>query len=178
MGVLYKTIAYLSGPMQFAEDGVSWRQMVTKELETMGIRVFDPYHKPFINKWCLEGIEDRKQLDEWFKEGKFDIIEQKMRAVRAADLACCDMATFGIFYFNPKIFTIGTAEELTNMNRAKRPCFVLWDSDDPCYWLYAMFSRKYQYRTWESLLGTIRSIDNGQIEPDSKRWKILREELR
>ena len=176
--LLHKTYTYLAGPMQFTQHGQTWREMVKKELSPLGIRIFDPYNKPFLNELYLEGNEDKGQMDKWEKEGRIDLIENKMRAVRSSDLALCDKADFGIFYLNPSIATVGTIEELTTMNRAKRPCFVLWDNDKPSYWLLGMLKSKYIYRTWEKLLGTIKAIDSGEIEPDSRRWKLLSPEYR
>lgn len=178
MGILYKTRFYLAGPIQFTVDGESWRDSVEKTLGSRGINVFNPYRKPFVDPKYLEGKADQIQMKEWVKEGKLDLIADKMRCIRSSDLALSEKSDAGIFYFNPKIFTIGTTEELTNMNRAKRPCFVLWDSDEPCFWLMGMLKLKYIYRTWDSLLQTIADIDDGKIEPDSRRWKLLREEFR
>jgi len=178
MGILNKTSVYLAGPIQFTKDSESWRDMVTQELHPLGIKIFNPLCKPFLDPKYLEGKEDQIQMDNWAKEGKLDLIAEKMHRVRNSDLAVCDRATFGIFYLNPEIYTVGTIEELTTMNRRKAPCFVLWDSDKPCYWVLGMLKASYVYRTWDKLVGMIKDIDSGKVELDSNRWKLFTEDLR
>ena len=45
--VLFKTRTYLVGHMQYA-SGRDWREYVEGELESLGIRIFNPYKKPFV----------------------------------------------------------------------------------------------------------------------------------
>ena len=44
---LWRTKTYLVGHMQY-KSGRDWRGYVTEELNPLGITVFDPYHKPFV----------------------------------------------------------------------------------------------------------------------------------
>lgn len=178
MGVLNKVSFYCAGPMQFAGDGQSWRDLIEKELCPRGIKIYNPYKKPFLDSRYLEGQVDQTRMRQWTEENRLDLISDKMKLVRSSDLCLCDKSDAGIFYLNPKIFTVGTIEELATMNRAKRPCFVLWDDDKPCYWLLGMLKTHYIYRNWKSLLKTITDIDDGIKQPDSTRWKLLREEFR
>jgi hypothetical protein len=178
MGILNKTSVYLAGAMQFTEDGESWRDMVTKELEPLNIKVYNPYIKPFLDSKYLEGKLDQDKMNEWVKAGRLDLVAEKMRHIRISDLYICDISTFGIFYLNPNIYTVGTIEELSTMNKSKRPCFVLWDSDKPCFWLLGMLKPQYIYRKWSDLIQTIKNIDNGTLQPDSTRWKLLSQEWR
>ena len=44
---LWRTKTYLVGHMQY-KSGRDWRGYVTEELNPLGVTVFDPYHKPFV----------------------------------------------------------------------------------------------------------------------------------
>ena len=47
MNYLNKTRTYLVGHMQYA-SGRDWREYVEQELISLGIRIFNPYKKPFV----------------------------------------------------------------------------------------------------------------------------------
>ena len=84
MGILHKCRCYLIGTMQF-QDGKGWRDKITPSLEELGIIVFNPYKKPFIDD-AKEDDETRKQLSNWMETGDYDLVADRMKIVRNYDL--------------------------------------------------------------------------------------------
>ena len=70
MNILNKTKVYLCGHMQYL-NGRGWREELTKELVGMGVTVFDPYHKPFVDD-TNEDETVRAQLKTWMDHGEYD----------------------------------------------------------------------------------------------------------
>ena len=70
MNLLNKTKTYLVGHMQYL-SGRNWREVVTAELEPLGITCFDPYKKPFV-KDVEEDEETREQMNSWMESAKYE----------------------------------------------------------------------------------------------------------
>ena len=67
MNTLFKTRTYLVGHMHYA-SGRNWRDRVEEELRPLGIRIFNPYKKPFV-KDVSEDEEDRLSLAHCMEQG-------------------------------------------------------------------------------------------------------------
>ena len=176
--ILYKTQVYLVGHMQYS-NGRNWRIQIKKELEKMNITVFDPYDKPFINS-RIENEEKRAELQKMMIEQQYDEVSAHMKQVRAEDLRLCDISTFIIAHINPSIASWGSAEEIFWSNRLKKPIFLSVEggkSQTPL-WIMGTIPHKYIYNNWEESLDMVRKIDNGEVEIDSDRWRLLRPEFR
>lgn len=179
MGVLTKTKTYLIGPMQYVSDGMSWRDDMTEFLNKMGIVVFDPYHKPFINA-KEEDNETRHYLRSLMDAGRFNEVHWHMKEVRSFDLAAVDKSDFIIAFIDPSIPTFGTMEELAWAVRCKKPCFVVVDGgrEQTPFWLMGMMPPRFFYNSFSSLKNMLMKIDNEEIEIDNERWRLLKPELR
>jgi len=176
--ILAKTKTYLIGPMQY-ENGQVWREDMTKFLEDMNITVFDPYKKPFINS-PHETPDIHEELHEKLRNGMYKEVEDHMKKVRAYDLSMVDRSDFIICYINPETPTFGTMEELVTAVRIKRPCFVVLKDGlvKAPLWLLGMLPVKYFYDSFLDLKETLTGINNGVIQIDSDRWRLLQPELR
>lgn len=178
MNILNKTKTYLCGPMQYA-DGREWREDMTKFLQTMGITVFDPYKKPFINAPEEdEGIHQR--MNTLMENGEFDEVAEHFRTVRAFDLSMVDRSDFIICYINPSVPTIGTVEELVTSVRMKRPTFIIVEggkSKTPL-WIMGMIPHKYIYNSFQEVKNVLTNINSGVKSLDSNRWRLFKPELR
>lgn len=172
-GLLFKTKTYLIGAMEY-ENGEGWRNKVENELGPLGIRCLNPYKKPFCLK-IKEDEESRKKLKQWMEVGDFDTAAKHMKQVRCDDLRCCDLVDFAICYINPNTNSWGTGEELTTLNREKKPIFVIIEGGkNKCpLWIMGMIPHKYIYNSLEEALNMIKNIDNGKIQIDSERWQLL-----
>lgn len=180
-GILYKTSCYLAGPMEFDPNGQSWRDKVSIFLNSIGVRVFDPYSKPFIDSDKLEEGEDaRKVYYQWLKEGKFDQVAERMKPIRNLDLNCVDRADFLIFYINKNIPTFGTIEELVTAVKIKRPIFIYIEGGkENCpLWLFGMLDHRYFYSSIEEIINKLDSINSGKESINNDKWRLLKSSFR
>lgn len=175
---LYKTSTYLIGHMQYA-DGRDWRDHVEEELEPMGIRVFNPYKKPFVKD--VEEDEDiRKMVEVEMKKGYYSDVAERMKLIRSFDLNLVDRSDFLIAHLLPEVASWGSAEEIVTAVKMKKPVFISMEggkSKTPL-WLMGMIPHKYIYDSVEEVLSLVKDIDKGLKNIDSDRWRLLRKELR
>ena len=170
MSLLRGTRAYLCGPIEASGDAVSWRAKVTKDVEPLGIEIWDPLNKP---KWvpsaAMADGKGQKKLKEIIKTGthlaakraretNHQIRMMGLRLAYACDFIICKLTGE---------FTVGTFEELDAANRCGKPIFI-WSPEDslPSMWLYDQIDHGQFYESWDDLLGKLRIIDSGkQMDP-------------
>lgn len=176
--ILNKTKVYLVGHMQY-ENGRGWRETITPSLRSMGITVFDPYHKPFVNE-SNEGEVEREEMEAQMAAGNYDAVAARMKSIRNFDLRLCDLSDFIIAHINPKIGSWGSAEEIVTCVRAKKPIFLSVEGGKAKtpYWILGMLPHKYIYDDVHGIVETLQKIDSGEKEIDSDRWKLLAENYR
>jgi hypothetical protein len=166
--------------MQYA-DGRGWRDVVKSELEGRNITFFNPYHKPFIHD-VPEDEESRTEMKHWMDTEQYDMVAARMKRVRGYDLRLCDLSDWFIAVLKPSVSSCGSIEEITTIIREKKPLFLV--IDDPLgkkstpLWLMGMLPHKYIYSKLDDAIQTIKAIDDGIIDPNSDRWKLLIKELR
>lgn len=178
MGILNKTKVYTIGHMQYA-DGQGWRNYVKEELNPLGITVFDPYKKPFIDD-APEDTETRNALVAGMENEDYGHIHNHMKQVRAHDLNLCDRSDFIIGHIIPSIASWGTAEELVTSVKMKKAIFLSIDGGKKKtpLWIMGMIPHKYIYNSIEDVVAMIKKIDSEKVKIDSDRWRLLREEYR
>lgn len=176
--VLNKTKVYLVGHMQYVQ-GREWREEMTPSLRSMGITVFDPYHKPFIDD-ATEDEAVRANLKVSMESGKYDEVAERMKTVRNFDLRLCDLSDFIIAHINPAVASWGSAEEIVTSVRAKKPVFLSIEGGKTKtpLWIMGMLPHKYIYNNLDEVLDTLKRIDSGEKIIDSDRWKLLLPEYR
>jgi hypothetical protein len=164
--------------MQYA-DGRGWRDIVKKELEFSNITFFDPYHKPFVND-IPEDEGARHDMKHWMETGQYDLVTERMWAVRGYDLRLCDICDFFIAHIIPEKASWGSAEEITTVIRAKKPLFLSVEGGrNKCpLWLMGALPHKYIYNSIDEVISTVKNIDAGIIKMSSDRWKLLKQDLR
>jgi len=164
--------------MQYAE-GRSWREKATEEMQKMGITVFDPYKKPFIDD-VKEDETVRAALKVSLENGDFDTVAARMKPVRNFDLRLCDISDFLVAHIIPNLVSWGSAEELVTACRMKKPTFIsIEGGKNKCpLWLLGMFPHKYIYNNNEEVMDMLRKIDSGEKKIDSDRWRLLKMEYR
>lgn len=176
--ILNKTRTYLIGQMQYM-NGAPWREYVQEKLKEIGVVVFNPYDKPFINS-RVENSETQSWLNSLMAEHKYDEVAEYMKLVRAEDLRLCDIIDFGFVFINPKFPSVGAWEELFWVNRQKKPIFCVIENGKQYtpLWLIGTIPHKYIYNSIDEALNVIYKINSGEKEIDSDRWRLLREEFR
>jgi|ERR1041385_1899367 hypothetical protein len=178
--LLKDTRCYLIGSMQYA-DGRGWRDTVKEELFPLGIKFYDPYHKPFVHD-VPEDEGSREQMLHWMDTEQYDLVAQRMKAVRGYDLRLCDICDFFIAVIIPGVASWGSAEEITTVIREKKPLFLV--IDDPKgkkatpLWLMGVMPHKYVYNNLEEAINMLRAVDDGIVKMSSDRWKLLKPNLR
>lgn len=178
MNILKNSSVYLVGSIEYDPNGHEWRENITQELRQMGIKCFDPYKKPFIS--CVE--ESAENVANWKNElqkGNFDLVESFAKRIRSEDLRMVDYASFIIAYIKPLTPSFGSIEEISWACRCKKPIFIVVEggkSNCPL-WIMGMVPHKYIYSSFEEVLDKLWHINDGKIEIDTSRWKILKEEF-
>ena len=178
MELLEKTRTYLVGHMQYA-NGRDWREYVEEELRPLGIRIFNPYKKPFV-KDVNEDESIRAATELNMKRGYFSDVAERMKRIRSYDLNLVDRSDFIIAHLLPEVASWGSAEEIVTAVRMKKPIFVSMEggkSKTPL-WMMGMLPHHYIYDSIEEVVEMIKSIDSGEKEIDSDRWRLLKKELR
>lgn len=165
--------------MENVIDGNDWRIDTTKDLNKIGITVFNPYFKPFINE-IKEDEAARAELKVWMEKGDFHRVHKRMKQVRADDLRLCDISDFFVAYIDPKLASWGSAEEIYTANRMKKPLFIVINGGKrkAPLWLMGMIPDHYFYDSLEDALEMIYRIDHSDVKIDSDRWRLLKEEYR
>ena len=178
MNLLNKTRTYLVGHMQYA-NGRDWREYAEQELTPLGIRIFNPYKKPFV-KDVNEDDKTRTKFANDMEEGHFSDVTKRMKRIRSYDLNLVDRSDFIIAHLLPEVASWGSAEEIVTAVRMKKPIFVSMEGgkEKTPLWMMGMFPHHYIYDNIEGVIGMIKKIDCGEKKIDSDRWRLLREELR
>ena len=160
-------------------SGRNWRNEVSSKLKPLNITCFDPYKKPFV-KDVDEGEEARRDMDNWLKNGQFDLLSDKMKTVRSYDLNLVDRSDFIIAHLVPEVASWGSAEEIVTAVRMKKPIFISMEGGKKKtpLWMFGMIPHKYIYNTIDEVLDMIFLIDKGQRKIDSDRWRLLNEKYR
>lgn len=176
--ILYKTKCTVIGPMQFS-DGTEIRNYFKNSLGERDITVFDHYNNPFLFDHIKDDKETGNKIKDLVLKEKWDEIAE-YKKIRIYDLALIDKSDFIIVNYNPHVPTCGTWEEFFWANRMKKPIFFINEYDFKLtpVWVFWTIPVKYVYRNKESVLRTIFDIDDGNLEIDSDRWKLLKPELR
>ena len=178
MNLLSNTKTYLVGHMQYL-SGRNWREEVAKKLDKLNITSFDPYKKPFVQD-VEEDETSRIQMEDWMRTKQYDRVTTRMKKVRSYDLNLVDRSDFIIAHLVPDVASWGSAEEIVTAIRMKKPVFVSMEggkSKTPL-WMLGMFPHRYIYNSLDKIVEMLYSIDSGEKEIDSDRWRLLRKEYR
>ena len=154
--LLADTRVYLSGPMDFVasradEEKFGWRNRVGDLLRSMGVTVFDPWHKPEVRGFFEYGVEN-EQTTEARKEWTFAPGARGARA-RAevaggfwpqlhVDLRLVDTADFVIAHCPTNIYSVGTPHEIVVARQQRKP--VLFVSPPVGFPAYAALRKHLQ----------------------------------
>ena len=174
---LFYNRVYLAGPMDLAPDfGVGWRQMVQKKLNDLDLIFFDPCYKPMLPGYEepeLENHERRKYLklhEDW------DTIANDMRIIRSIDLRLSDLSDWAIVHLDLNIYSTGTHEEITNMNRRKIPVLLHMEQGARAVpdWIRGELPFQHIFGTWNDLFNYVYHVAYSPGPIDLlKRWRFF-----
>lgn len=176
MGLLSGSTAYLAGAIEFAQSPTSWREQIKRELLLpLGIRPYDPLMKPSFMSEAAKGdpSDYRKLLTVPKEQDKIWSALSEIRDIDRQYVYACDLVICSL----PKMFTVGTFEELTIAATCNKPVLVHCPDGLISTWLPPMLARSsteywshVHFNSWEVLYEHIRQIDNGDIEVDKLKW--------
>lgn len=179
--ILWRTRTYLVGHMQYVTDtkGQGWRDKITHELKKMGVVVFNPYRKPFIED-VQEGVRGRQIIQGLRDSGDYDAIHDRMKKIRAYDLSLIDRSDFIVAHILPTVASWGSAEEISVAVHLKRPIFISIEGGKKLCpsWIFGMLPHKYIYDSPEDILAMLQNINTGRVAIDSDRWKLFKRSWR
>lgn len=126
---------YLSGPMDFVasrkdESEHGWRRRVGDVLESYGVTVFNPWHKPAvrgIGEYGREGEKSDSYRDRWNFEGSAKGARARADCARRfwptmhIDLRMVDTSDFVIAFCPTNTYSVGTPHEIVVARQQKKP---------------------------------------------------------
>jgi len=173
---------YSAGPLEMNSDknALDWRLQVHNELSKLGIIHLDPTKEMF-DDGVVESNDIRKNFRDEVYKGNWDEVVDYFSKVIYKDCRLLDVSDFVVFNWHDfKTPTFGTHTELWLAINQKKPVFVICENiNEVPFWIMGLLkSRSYFYQSVESCIETIKKIDSGEIPMESRKWKLLREELR
>lgn len=185
--LLYGSKAYLAGPVDQSQDPVSWRTKIRQDLlAPMGVKVYDPLIKP---SWMppqgklpvstyKEVVRDIRQALVTNPDMAYDVWDGMQLARKMCSRMVSD-ADFVICYL-PKLFTIGTFEELSLATQQNKPILVVTPQELGSTWLPVMVADNpttvydHIFKTWDELYLYLTAVDYGSLTPmDRYKWLFI-----
>lgn len=175
-GLLTGAYTYLVGPLEYAEDGFSWRVAISEALKDLGVKTFDPNKDHFVNL-PTESQEDRELLKKKRENGDWKAVTAHMKSVIQRDLRMVDLSSFIIANIEPFIPTFGSVHELVVASQQNKAILVMTsDKSKFPLWLAGMLNMDLVFDNWNDLMEYIRGIHFEKIYADPKYWKIISHE--
>lgn len=186
MNLLRGSTVYLAGSIDFHQDPRGWRNRIREELLTpLGVRVYDPLIKPSWFSPAARGNPNsyrealRSAAGGEESNTITDAAWEAMAQIRKADLRFASDANFVICSL-PKVFTVGTMEELAVATNAGKPIlFHLPDGAGTSTWLPVQVAKSMDeyldsvFYDWKSLYQRLLDIDAGRVRVDNYKWIFL-----
>jgi len=183
MGFLNGTKVYLAGAIEYAADGsggVVWRNEITPKLEAMGVRIYNPMRKP---EWYPDiaktdpGIYVKQVIDAVVQGGPTEDAFKAIRFIENADFRYIYDCEW-VLVFMPRVFTVGTIDELRAAVNTKKPIFIVCPDLIPSSWLMGMVATSEDlheifFRDFDSLFNHLNAVDKGEVPLDPLKWIFL-----
>lgn len=174
--LLAGTRVYLAGPVEHDAKATSWRDALTPWLRERGITVYDPLVKPtWLDPICkLDPPLYRKalvgQVDGLTKAQVFEA-NTIMRRLCLAYVSSADW----IIVYHPKLFTVGTFEEIFLGANIQKPTFFCAPDGIISTWALPVFStpenhEKVFFPNWDTLQQHVVKLDSGEEKMDPFKW--------
>ena len=173
---LQGTKTYLAGNLENCKDEFTWRDKVTKALNSFGINCLSPTEECFTDG-PSESREERQKLKDAVNKKDYDYVFPYMKQVVRRDLRMCDLADFGIFQIDSSKPTFGTTHELIVMKSQYKPILCHVKGRLPL-WLCGILRPENLFDSIDDIIEHVKSIHLGDTKADWKEWKLLREEYK
>lgn len=166
-------ICYLIGGIDRQPDnGAGWRERVKKDFADFGMCFIDPLNKPVNIGLEDDDARDRRKLLKSI--GEYDEFSRLMKEIRTIDLLFTDKADMAICYIDVEYHMCGTYEEITSLNRSKRPILIVCKQGKQNVpdWLFGMLPHQFFFDDFSQLRSYLTFV-NEAVKPLHKRWKFL-----
>lgn len=177
MNRLFYNRVYLSGPIDNAKDfGVGWRQMVRERLADLDLIFLDPCKKPLQPGFACEDLENHQRRLELKQQGDFETVAREMRLIRCIDLRLADLCDWAIVHLDLNIYSTGTHEEVTTLNRRKVPILVHVEQGKASLpdWYWGALPHQHVFSKWDDLFAYVRHVAYAPPPIDTfNRWRFL-----
>ena len=164
---------YLAGPIDHADDdGVGWRNDMSKWLKNKGVIIFDPCNKPISYQKYKEIDEEKQKMMALKTNGRYFELTKRMKEIVHVDLRMVDISDMVIVYLDPNTPMFGTIHELLNSLHQRKPTLVVIEGgrSEASNWLYGIMDFNFMFDSFDDLYEFLTLIDTGAIEADLSRW--------
>ena len=179
MGRLDKTVTYLAGPIDFADDlGVGFRQDIINKCRDagLGIKFLDPTNKlPGLSK---DVGEEADKINGYKKTKNWTGLRKLMKKIVRCDLRQVDLSDFLIVYVDRDVHMCGTYHELIQADLQKKPVLVIVKGGKAraSAWLFGLIKPEYMFDSVDECIEFLQKVNTDSIELDD-RWVIFRKDL-
>jgi hypothetical protein len=174
---LFYNRVYLSGPIDNAKDfGIGWRRMVRERLADLDLIFLDPCKKPLQPGFACEDLENHKRRLALKCTGDFETVSREMRLIRCIDLRLADLSDFAIVHLDLTVYSTGTHEEVTTLNRRKVPILVHVEQGKAALpdWYWGALPHQHVFSEWGDLFAYVRHVAHDPPPIDIfNRWRFL-----
>jgi hypothetical protein len=174
---LFYNRVYLSGPIDNAKDfGVGWRSDIKLALANLDLVFLDPCEKPMQIEHACEDLENHTRRLEMKARGDFETLSRDMRLIRCIDLRLADLCDFAIVHLDLDVYSTGTHEEITLLNRRKVPVLVHVEQGKSKLpdWYWGALPHQHIFSTWDELVVYINGVAFNEPPIDSfNRWRFI-----
>ncbi len=165
---------YLCGAIdRVADDGITWRRNIRRELGDLGVLWLDPTDKPTMT--ALENSETRRQRHIAKENGDYESVTAEMKIVRSIDLRLTDIADILIVDLDMEIHACGTYNEIFLADSQKKPVLIhnVQGVSSVPDWLFGTLPYQHFFGSWVDLIKYIREVDSGVEVETFDRWKFF-----
>jgi hypothetical protein len=168
---------YLSGPIDNASDfGVGWRGDIKNSLVDLDLIFLDPCDKPMLSECACEDLENHDLRRRMKENEDFEGLARDMRLIRCIDLRLADLCDFAIVHLDLDVYSTGTHEEVSLLNRRKVPILFHVEQGKASLpdWYWGTVPHQHVFGTWGSLLSYIYKVAYSPETVDTyNRWRFL-----
>lgn len=178
--MLQNTRCLVIGSMERSrESGSDLREHIESELTPLGIKVWNHYKSPIECKISEGDNELFTKFKKLREAGDFEGLA-KYKQIRHNDLALIDKCDFVICQLDMEVLSCGTWEELFLAIKLCKPVllYCVQGKKKIPLWIFWALKLEYIYTDLEEILSTIKKIDNGEVEINFDKWKLLKPENR
>ena len=163
---------YLAGPIDHADDGVSWRQKLSPYLKKMGLTILDPTDKPVSQCRYNEIGAEKDQIMKLKKLKRWDELRNLAKEIVLVDLRMVEVSDFMIAYIDKDIHLCGTYDEIFESLRRRKPTLIVHKGGkaEMSMWLRGKMNHNFVFDSFDELYEYLEALHDGTVEPDYTRW--------